>query len=280
MLFRSHDGVVLAETKSGEPCLFFASHRGVYRLANDGLKYCFRDNEDYWFGKNGKPKINLNAGTPVIGIYYSELGQVWYWFATGNGQTPTVLFVLDIKNLDREDSFGLRGGWSVYDGGVCAIAWACMWSEDHLGGIASKRLKPLISKTGSGLERANAVNATNDNGVTYQSYIKTRSIVPIENVGNEFTVSEPWIVAKATAGVSLQLTLDRDFGLDATATDTVSIAASGTETRVTKRFTGGVSSDIGAIQIQVGDAAAGSISQWALDAIIVPVVDSGDLGRS
>lgn len=275
----SHEGIVMAETRTGEPCLYFMSHRGVYRLASDGIKYCFRDNEDYWFGKNGKSKVNLSATTPVIGVYYSELGQVWYWVATGNSNTPNVLFVLDIKQNSREDSFGLRGGWSVFTGGIADIGWASMWSEDHSGGVASLRLKPMIAKTSTGLQRCDSATSNTDNGTTYQAYVKTRSVVPVEAIGNEFTAGEAFLTAKAATGVNIQLTYDRDFNKDVS-TSSVSLTAEATETRVVRRFTAATTTDVGALQVQIGDAAAGDIAQWSLDALTIPMTDSGDLGRA
>jgi hypothetical protein len=68
--------------------------------------------------------------------------------------------------------------------------------------------------------------------------------------------------------VTVTLTSDRDFGSE-TRTHTALLTASGSETRVVKKFEGGEVGEADVIQVQIGDGSAQE-GAWSFDALVVP----------
>jgi hypothetical protein len=92
--------------------------------------------------------------------------------------------------------------------------------------------------------------------------------VPPKTLDSKMTVKGAYILAEAAAGVTLSLGLIPDYDADASAvrTFTVSLAASGTETRVIREIDGAETAEVRALQVSIGDAAAVA-SQWSVDAV-------------
>ena len=86
-------------------------------------------------------------------------------------------------------------------------------------------------------------------------------------------LEDAYIVAKASAGVTLTMTVDRDFGSE-TRAFTASIAASGAETRVYPKVEGAAIAEAGYLQFQCGDAAAID-NTWTLDSLVTPMQVEG-----
>ena len=134
----------------------------------------------------------------------------------------------------------------------------------------SRDLKPHTGLNASATLLKLDVSATlTDNGTTYQAYAKSRSLLPSAELGQNLSAFEPHLEAKAQTG-TITVTYDRDFGAETTSA-TVSLAASGTETRILRKVEGAQIADAGVIQVQIGDGAAQSIAAWTLDALSVPL---------
>ena len=86
-------------------------------------------------------------------------------------------------------------------------------------------------------------------------------------------LEDSYLTAETASGVTITLTLNRDFGLETT-TATALLTASASETRVQQKFEGAAISQAGYLQFQVGDASAAS-NAWVLDSIATPLLHEG-----
>lgn len=269
----NQDSIVMAEDVAGNPTAYFLSFRGPYRFGINGLEYMGRDIEDQWRGLNGKSAINLEATTKVChGKYYANLGQIWWWIATGSSNVPNVKLVLDVHQATLTDRFGVRGGWAIHDGAT-AVAYCSVMAPNTLGAAMSRDRKPYIGLAGPLIYKCDTT-ASDDVGTGYQAYVKTKSLVPASKIGKLFTASETILTAKTSAN-SIRQTIIKDFEPDGQVAD-VNLYPKGVETRLTVKIDGGMSSDMGVVQIQLGDQLALSASSWSLDALMVPLAEDGD----
>lgn len=270
-----HDGIVVAEDAAGDSAVYWLSHRGPYRYGSSGLQYLGRDIEDYWRGLNGKSKVNLDATTKVChGKYYSDLGQIWWWVATGESNTPNLILVLDVKQATRVDRFGVRGGWSIHDGPRAAALCSVIFG-DLTGAAVGKRLRPYAGLSGSATIYKCDTTTTNDAGTPFQAYVTTRSIVPSSQLGSNFGVGESMLCARAQDTTIIRQTLIADFGLQQSIAE-VSIEAEDEETLVLMKYSDSQASEVGGIQVRLGDPTAVSVGQWSLISLTIPVGEEGD----
>ena len=109
-----------------------------------------------------------------------------------------------------------------------------------------------------------------DAGTSFQAYIKSKPL-RLAPIGQNVAVGQSIVVAKALSGVTITQTLDRDYGLE-TRTSTALLTASGSETRVIKKFEASDLAQAGAVQVQLGDGAAQN-GAWSLDILSIPVMD-------
>lgn len=257
--------VCLAEDAAGNPAIYFISHKGIYRWSiAAGLEYMGRDIEDQWKGRNGKLAVNLNATLVSHCMYYPELDQVWFYVSTGSSNSPDTKLVLEIKNATRKDKYGVRGGWSIHDGDTAACTSACMFSNTP-GATMSNDQKPYIGRTSNVTILKCDTTDPSDNGTTFQARVKSRSIIPSEHFGKMVTIQEMSVLADALSGVGLRATIDRDFGLDTASTSDILLTPEASETKVLRKFGDAQQSDMGVVQVQLGDSAAVSASQWSID---------------
>lgn len=267
------DTVIVAEDAEGKPAVYFLSAKGPYRVGHGGLQFMGRDIEDQWRGLGDKEKINLSATTKVgHGKYYSELGQIWWWVATGSSNTPNLKLVLDIKQATRVDEFGVRGGWSIHDGASAAAICSTVFS-DVVGASMSQDLKPYAGLAGPAIYQCDTTDP-NDAGTGFQASVTTRSIVPADQIGSLFTVAETVLTALAQAGTTIKQTIIADFGKHEKEAFT-SIAPKGTEEFVMPKFGASMDSDLGVVQLRLGDPGVVSVPSWSLESITIPVTKDG-----
>ena len=257
-----HRTIVLAEDEAGNPALYWLSPGGPRYLGIKGSATLVDDILDHW------ETINLEATSRVAhGEYYSDKHQIWWWIATGDSNTPNVKLVYDTRLGKMVKNGVIRGGWSVHDG-VSAAAMSSVSFSSTLGSSMSGLQKPYVS-TSTGAVILKCDTGTNDNSTNFQAYVNTHEVNPA-GLGRTTQITEdPYIYAESSAGVTLQLTVDRDFGVE-TFTSTASIAAGASETRVRVKLEGTHGADAETMSFRVGDAAAAS-NGWNLDALVVPV---------
>lgn len=254
-----HKGIVMAEDDAGRPALYFWSPiGGCYRQGANGLQYCGRDNEDI--------TVNLGASNVVVcAVYYRAKRQVWFAVATGSSNDPDTLLIFDVRKGHADTNGDVRGGWSKFTGSLAALRCLEMFSNT-LGATMSRDLKPYLGQAGGTL-LWKADQGTDDSGTTFQAYVDLPTKHP-GGLDHFVSVENPYVLASADSQ-TLRTTVTGNYGAVAARTDDEDFTPAGSETRILKRFEGLEASDVMAMQIRVGDAAAIS-NGWNIDAVHVP----------
>lgn len=263
------------EDANGNPCLYFMSHRGVYRYSPSGLQYIGRGIEDLIIG----PTSVMNmAATKVIAhmVYHQDRRQLWVWFATGASNDPDTLCVFDVR------ANGGNGGWFRVTGQMASARCSVMFASS-IGATMGFSLVPYIglSTTNNRIVKCDDTAVNQDSGVSYQASLTTKPIEaatrsPIGSPGgslapgHNITVGDLMILAPAATGVTLTATVTPDFGAQPAQTGTALLTAAGSETRVSRRMDGSALSGAQFMQVTIGDAAAAN-NNWSFDRLIVPV---------
>ena len=262
----AHKTIAIGEDSEGDPCLYFLSHRGPYRITASGVvQYLGRDNEDIW------RTINLEA-TVVVGHskYYPDRHQWWLWIATTGNNSPNLKMMFDVQNGFPDQNGQVRGGW-VKHTGLSAEAIASVLFANTVAAAMSRDLKPYVSRAVA-IHKCDTSDA-DDSGTSFQGTVTTRHLLPSGNLLERTGVGESMLATKAQAATTLTVTINRDYGVETRAL-TVSIAPAASETRVTRKVEGSELSDASVLQMTVGDSAA-STAVWTIDALVVPVLDQG-----
>lgn len=260
-----HQSIVLAEDHNGNPALYFLSHKGPYRLGQNGLEYLGQDIKDLW------QTVNLAATTVTChGVHHADKHQIWWWVATGSNNEPDTKLVLDTELLQWKED-GTRGGWSKHTGNSASARCSAMFSNT-LGATMSRDLKPYIGQHGA----VNRVwkcdtSDTSDAGTNFQAYIETAP-KPLGGLSSNVRVDEPMLLAEAQSGTTLTVTMISDFGLISDRTSTALLTASGSETRVWKKCEAGAQAGVNYVAFRIGDAAAAATGSWVIDRLVVPYV--------
>lgn len=258
----AHRTITLAEDEEGNPCLYFLSERGPYRLGVRGLQYL------------GKPIEYLTAiltasfgtSTTHFTLYYPGRHQVWWWFNTDGSTTANRMAVYDIK----------RRAWSGNTGSIISAAHADL-IPTTLGASMTLSLKPGLGMLAAAIAANTIYRAdvgTDDAGTAFQAFVTSRAYT-LSEIGAATTIAGAFLRAAAASGVTIQLGLIPDFDTTRTRTFTVSIAAAGSESRVTAALTDAELADVRAVQFTLGDAAAVS-NNWILDALSLRAKSAGE----
>lgn len=265
----AHKSIIKAEDEDGEPCLYWLSPIGPVRFGPSGFQRCNEDIDDIW------RTVNLAATTVVAhGVYHRDKHQIWWWVATGSSNEPDVRIVFDTRLgrvVSENQEQSIRKGWVKHTGEACEARCSAMMS-DTLGATMSRTLKPYIGySTGTAIWKCDS--GTTDAGTTFQSYVKSKPYMPW-GLGKKGGMAEEAILAALIgSGVTIALTVDRDFGAE-TLTSTLLLTADGSETRIIKQFDASRIAEAKCIQFQIGDASAVDAA-WNLDALIVRVIQDG-----
>lgn len=253
----NHKSIVAGEDAAGAPVLYFYSFRGPYQINLSGLlTYLGRPIEDVW---QARPELQPKT----FGVYYAERRQVWHHIY---GLTPEDhrIAVYDVD----------RGGWSLFTTAGKVYLCAAMYSETVAMGptgvmTASVNLKPFFGTAEPAvLWKYDITTAADDVGVPFRALVKSRPFFPA-GIGTRVLTQDALLLAEAASGVTLTLTVDRDFGRETRAA-TVSLTPDGAETRVMRRVEDSGVGMAGVVQLQVGDEAPVS-NYWVLEAVSVPV---------
>jgi hypothetical protein len=261
----SHKTICIGEDQYGRAALYFLSHRGPYRVTQDGdIEYLGRDNEVTW------RSMNLAASTVVAhSTYYPDLHQWWVWIATGSSNDPDVKMVFDVQ-LGLEDSNNrIRGGWAKHTGDSAGARCSCLFSNT-IAASMSRDLKPHIGRSsGTVIGKCDTIDA-DDFGTDFQGLITTRPLLTTKDLSHKVGLCESTLIGKALAGSDVTVTITRDFGLE-TRAHSVSLAPTASETRVVKRIDANEMGEADAIQLSVGDSSANE-EKWSVDALVIPIV--------
>lgn len=253
----SHASSFIGQDESGNPCVYFLDpETGPMRYGSGGLQWCGYDVQNFW------STVNLSATTRVAhGLYdYSTRRCIW-WIATGASNDPDTMLVFHTREGVPTPNEGVRKGWAKWTGALGAARTSSLFAET-VGATMSRRLKPYAGLSAS-LLRAEDSSATDDNGTTFQAYLKSKAWAagPLSVYK---MVGKSYLKALVASGVTITQTFIRNFGDEANRTDTVTLTADGSETRVMKRFQSAALTDAYTFQTQIGDAAAVS-NNWLID---------------
>jgi hypothetical protein len=260
----NHKTIAMGQDHRGRAALYFLSHRGPYRVTQDGdIEYLGRDNEVTW------RSMNL-AATMVVAhsTYYPDLHQWWLWIATGASNIPDTKMMFDVQLGFEDDNNQIRGGWAKHTG-VSAAAYASCLFSNTVAASMSRDLKPYVGIASSVILKCDTADV-DDNGTDFQAYATSRPLLTTTDLTHKVVMQEPTVIGKALAGSDVSVTLNRDFGKE-TRTQSISLAPAGSETRIVQKVAAIEMGEADAIQITVGDSAANE-EVWSVDAVIVPMV--------
>jgi hypothetical protein len=263
--------IVNAEDEYGRPAVYWLSDTGPYRLGWDGPQFLGTDINTIWDGVNANIHIDAPGwGGSMHGVFHLTKKQIWWWVPTGSNTNPDTLLVLDVRKCRRSADGVMRGGWSRYTGAQAAMLCSVMFS-DSLASTTSRVLKPYVGGNGPVIYKCDS--GTTDAGANFAAYVD----LPDRHyggLGTKCKIGGAGIIGNA-GSQSLTVTYTPDYGAVTAASDAVSMAAGGSETRVL-RITEGVSvGDAHAVRVRIGDASA-SASAWQIDALILPIEESED----
>jgi hypothetical protein len=253
----SHQAINIGEDATGNPCIYFLSARGPYRLGVQGLEYLGHAIEDCWFGPTST--MYLNPSNQIAhGVFYTDKGQWWVWITTGANNDPDTRLMYDVKT----------NGWARHTGpsaaGRCSVMFA---KTPTAGGLALGSLVPHVAPMSVGSIWKCDTTSQTDNGTNFQAYVLTKAYA-LAGLGSLFTVGQGTLLAPTVSGVTITQSLIRDLGVE-TRTATVVLTAAGSETRLQALIDGAAMAGCGLVQFQWGDAAAIGTSQWQIDAVTV-----------
>lgn len=267
-----HRAIVAGEDEAGNAAIYFLSHRGPYRYGVNGLQYIGRNLEDRLLPTGTTSQMNLEALVPGWVRWFSDRRQVWFAYATTGFQLPTAIAVWSLgDNLSPS-------GWSIYTGDNI-VGFCCAMFSHTVGAAMSRDLRPYIGGLQgttyvSDHQLGKADTGTTDADLTYQASIRTRAVNPY---WPKYRVTVQDVVVAAKAGsATVTVSVSNSSGVE-TRTETTSLAAVGSETRVTKRVGGDAQTAAAAwAQFTVGDATAVDNS-WSIDGLLVSLLQADPL---
>lgn len=262
-----HKTIIEGEDEDGDPCIYWLSPQGPMRKSKNGDQSMVDDVADIW------DTVNL-AATRMVGhgVFHKDRHQIWWWVATGSSNDPDTILVFDTR-LGVSGAGVVKKGWSEFTGTMASARCSTMMSNT-LGASMSRDLKPYLGKGSStAVWKCDDTAQTTDAGTQFQAYIKTRPYTPWGIGMTGGMQEEALISAKIEVGTNIDLTINRDFGIE-TRTSSTFIIAAGAETRVTRLFENSAIADCSAVQFQIGDSGA-TTNPWTLDLFQVPLVVEG-----
>jgi hypothetical protein len=239
--------VVPGVDEQGRECLYFLDpEQGPKRIGANGLESCGEDLGGTW------KTLNKNALLVSHGVYYPLRRQVQWWVAL-TGTTPDTRIVANTRAFTPSTQ-GVRRGWSFYTGTGNAALASCLYADNiNTNGARSLTLKPITGHLDTTLLRIND-SGTTDVGTLYQGRIRTKPFV-LGGMLERPAIRAGALMATAASGVSVYVTLIRDFGKETGTPIAVDLTPSGTETTVMKPIDNLALSDLLSVQVELGDAA-------------------------
>src|SRR5262245_4553486 len=258
----SQRSVVYAEDEFGRPCVYFWSLIGPYRLGADGLQYCGYDIEDVW------DSITPGAAypdTPLFGVYNQRKQQVAYWLNPSSTTQPVLRFHL--RNGRGTDK-GIRGGWVKNEGDIQKAYHAVMFNNVAADAIYRPHVGFNSGATATKLVIYETTDTTDD-GTAFTASVLSRAIATGDQAfaaDIDHGMMKLHLIAAAVSSVTLRVSTIRDFNIDPDRTSDISLAASGTETRISKECEDLTIQDAGFTQIKVADQSVAN--PWIVDAVV------------
>lgn len=264
----SQRSIVLAEDLNGNPVVYFLSTRGPYRLGVSGLQFLGWPIDDLVRGP--ATGVNFDATNVVAhALWYAEKGQVWFYVATGTYNDPNEKWMFDVR----------RSAWARHRGASTTARCSLMYARAPAtaGSKGSYDRKPYIGQwddsvlvgppPGPQIWRCDDENAGGtDVGFLFQGYVLTKPY-PLGGLGAYCTVGQGTLVAVASSGSQVSLSITRDFGLE-TRSSLASLTPVASEARIQHLFDAAGMGGAWVVQFWIGDTGAvGDV--WTIDAVTV-----------
>lgn len=244
----SRRSVIQGEDESGNPCLYFLSERGPYRLGASGLQYLGSDIEGLW-----ATVFRSTWSVPPHGVYDPREGKVRWWVPRdtfgGGGTYPDCQIIFHVK-LGRPSNGRVLGGWTTTatTSKAMYVAASAMLPRTlsargadlaphaiHYNGAHS--YPPVVWRyTGTQLSDDVVDSSGAITGTEVFAPVLTTKAFEIGGLGQYAGITDTYLTCTpSSAGTDLLVTLQRDFGADSNAA-TETFQGSGTS-RLSKQIT-------------------------------------------
>jgi len=269
-----HQSIVSAEDENGNPCIYFLSAKGPYRVGSNGVQYLGADVSDLW--------ATVNLAGPCHAVYHGDKHQVWFFVPTVASSVYTDFKLkFDARNGRPESDNQVRKGWS-WDSGESTHAYASVMFSATIGASMSRDLKPLIAySTAPGqIWRCDVDGVTTDAGTSYTGIIYTKEYAPAGLLYN-ISVGQPSIVytsPRASSNEQFKVGLYGDFGHNGATqatplivTKTVAWATGATDFAPYHSKVEGLElAGIGSFMLRLGDFDAATTQMFAFYGLEIP----------
>lgn len=276
----SNRSIALGEDAWGNPCLYFMSNKGPYRVGpSSGLEYIGRDLEDLTRAVDGSITLKTDAEVVAHSVFHRDQNEWWLWVTLIDAQhagatTPNYLFTLNVKKATRKDSYGVRGGWSRHvqiDDAYCS----CLGHIVTGAASASVHTNPWIApnNVNSKIYICDIAGSNTDALGSFSSYVTTKSLTP---VGKKYRTGDINVLASHRDGASISLTVGV-AALDQSDSGTVTMSSIEIGSVVIKKVESVSIADASIVQVTIGDVALSVTDLWTVRELHIPIFEDGDL---
>jgi hypothetical protein len=254
------------EDEYGRPCIYFLDEqRGPYRYGDSGFQ---------WLGYEVLDKfrtLNPNAANQVAhGLYNKAAGLALFWIATGTSDDPDTVLAFHVKQGQASADSEVRGGWAIWTGRIAQARCSFADGYTYSGGKNTDYL-PLLGYADNYLIRALDSSAfTDDDSSAFTSSLTSRAF-PLLPLNLRKQIGKAYVQAKALASGLIKLTFTRNYGEETRSPTAVSIAASGSETRVLQKFEDAALEQANTIQVTLDNSSANTVGSYVLDEFVATV---------
>lgn len=278
----SHRAIVMGVDEGGRQALYFMAPDGPRRIVEGRVQDLSHDMKNTW--RDDFVSSQLVAPATLLFNHGKNQLLCWYYDSTesggGAGSPDINALVVFHADLGVTDANGrVRGGWTRWQGASAGNVESAVMFPSTLANPMSGKFKPyaLLGGLDARLVRMETgtqdINPATGAAASYQGYMDLPYMAPWGLGRTGQLIEEPYVYSDVQAGASLQLTIDRDFGLE-TVTGTATLSASGSETHLRAKFEGIAMADAEVLTFRIGDAGATSAT-WDLAALVFPLSAAG-----
>lgn len=246
------NSVVPAFDEVGNPAEYFWDMQlGPQRIGASGVEDCGQDIRAI------AAAVNADAAIPVVGLYYPNRKQVWFYIATGANNTPNHKLVFQIRD-GRRQADSVRGGWTLHTGASCTALTATMYSRVSAQiNATSNDMLPTIGLPSTGASIvALADTGGLDLGEDFLASVMSRPF-SVAGLLRKMGATAATLVARQGADARVLMQAVRDYG---TETESLPVSLeSETQTRIIAPIDNFALSELRAVNIGLasqGDTAA------------------------
>ncbi len=252
-----HQMLVVAEDETGAPCVYFWDPL-------DGPRRVGLGGTVQWLGKDVfdlVQTVNLAATIIGWGAYDKTNKRVIWAVATGSSATPDTGIVFHVALGQIDVHTDIRKGWAKWTGALVSALCGVMFPN----ALTSPRpLKHCLysGAIGGAVVRQDGTS-NQDGGVSYQGYVESKAF-SWDILARRKRATEAYLTAKAQAATTITVKTIKNWGTETITETAVSIAPSGSETRLVRRIEDLDNTDLIVSQTRIGDASAANVT-WTLD---------------